>query len=53
MKSLKIVYITRSIIPSKTANSVNVIRMCSAFASLGHQVTLLAPITKKLEEKGV
>ncbi|MBF7071122.1 glycosyltransferase [Aliarcobacter butzleri] len=53
MKSLKIVYICRSIIPSKTANSVNVVKMCSAFASLGHQVTLLAPITKKLEEKDV
>lgn len=53
MKKLKIVYITRSIIPSRTANSVNVMKMCSAFASLGHKVTLLAPFTKKLEEKGV
>lgn len=53
MKPLKIVYISRSIIPSRTANSVNVVKMCGAFASLGHQVTLLAPITKKLEEKDV
>lgn len=53
MKSLKIVYICRSIIPSRTANSVNVMKMCAAFASLGHQVILFAPITKKLEEKNV
>ncbi|MCT7493192.1 glycosyltransferase [Aliarcobacter cryaerophilus] len=53
MKQLKIVYISRSIIPSRTANSLNVIKMCATFASLGHEVTLLAPITKKLEEKGV
>jgi len=51
MKILKIVYISRSIIPSKTANSINVVRTCATFASLGHQVTLLAPITKKLEHK--
>jgi len=50
---MKIVYISRSIIPSRTANSINVMRMCEAFASLGHEVILLAPWTKKLEEKNV
>lgn len=50
---MKIVYICRSIIPSRTANSINVMKMCSAFASLGHEVTLLAPWTKKLEEKNI
>lgn len=50
---MKIVYISRSIIPSRTANSINVMKMCSTFASLGHEVTLLAPWTKKLEEKDV
>jgi len=50
---LKIVYISRSIIPSRTANSINVMKMCSTFASLGHEVILLAPWTKKLEEKGI
>lgn len=50
---MKIVYISRSIIPSRTANSINVMKMCSNFASLGHEVTLLAPWTKKLEEKGI
>jgi len=50
---MKIVYISRSIIPSRTANSINVMKMCEAFSNLGHQVILLAPWTKKLEEKGV
>jgi len=50
---MKIVYISRSIIPSRTANSIHVMRMCSAFASLGHEVILLAPWTKKLEEKDI
>ncbi len=50
---MKIVYISRSIIPSRTANSVHVMRMCQAFANNGHEVTLLAPTTKKLEEKGI
>lgn len=50
---MKIVYISRSIIPSRTANSINVMRMCNTFASLGHEVILLAPWTKKLEEKGI
>lgn len=50
---MKIVYISRSIIPSRTANSINVMRMCNAFSSLGHEVVLLAPWTKKLEEKDV
>ena len=53
MKKLNIVYIARSIMLSRTANSVNVMKMCAAFASLGHQVILFAPITKKLEEKNV
>lgn len=50
---MKIVYISRSIIPSRTANSINVMRMCETFASLGHEVILFAPWTKKLEEKNV
>lgn len=50
---MKIAYISRSIIPSRTANSINVMKMCNTFASLGHEVTLFAPWTKKLEEKGI
>ena len=50
---LKLVYVSRSIIPSRTANSVHVMRMCQAFADNGHEVILLAPLTIKLEEKNV
>lgn len=50
---MKIVYISRSILPSRTANSINVMKMCNTFASLGHEVILLAPWTKKLEEKNI
>ena len=40
---MKIVYIVASIIPSRTANSVHVMKMCQAFASNGHEVDLLIP----------
>lgn len=50
---MKIIYISRSILPSRTANSINVMKMCEAFGNLGHEVILLAPWTKKLEEKGI
>lgn len=39
---MNILYISSSIIPSKNANSVNVMKMCSGLASLGHNVTLIA-----------
>lgn len=38
---MKIVYISTSIIPSKSANSVHVMKMSQAFAQLGHKVTLI------------
>lgn len=47
---MKIVYLCRSTIPSKKANSVNVMKMCSAFVSMGHEVVLLAPCKTKTEE---
>lgn len=50
---MKIVYISNSIIPSRTANSIHVMKMCQAFADNGHQVVLLAPNRKKEYEKGV
>lgn len=40
---MKIVYISNSIIPSRTANSIHVMKMCQAFADNGHEVVLLAP----------
>lgn len=40
-EDMKIVYLSRSVIPSRAANSINVMKMCHAMASLGHDVTLL------------
>lgn len=40
---MRIVYISTSIIPSRTANSIHVMKMCQAFADQGHEVILLAP----------
>ena len=40
---MKIIYISNSIIPSRSANSIHVMKMCQSFASLGHEVILLAP----------
>jgi glycosyltransferase involved in cell wall biosynthesis len=50
---MKILYISNSIIPSRTANSIHVMKMCQAFADNGHQVVLLAPNNKSKYEKGV
>lgn len=36
----KIAYLSKSIIPSRTANSVHVMKMCQALASYNHDVTL-------------
>lgn len=43
---MKIIYISNSIIPSRTANSIHVMKMCQAFAENGHEVVLLAPNRK-------
>mgnify|MGYP001195289087 FL=1 len=48
---MKILYISNSIIPSRTANSIHVMKMCQAFADNGHEVILLAPDKKKKYEK--
>jgi hypothetical protein len=50
---MKIIYISKSIIPSRTANSINVMKMCQAFADNGHEVVLLAPNLKTKYEKGI
>lgn len=39
---MKIVYWSFSTLPSQAANSVNVMKMASAFANLGHEVILIA-----------
>ena len=40
---MKIVCISASQIPSDTANSIQVMKVCQAFMQLGHDVTLLVP----------
>lgn len=47
---MKIVYFASSQIPSRTANSIHVMKMCQAMAMLGHEVTLLAPDNKSRKE---
>ena len=47
---MNIHYLSSSALPSQTANSVHVMKMCSAFAGLGHTVTLYGrpgPMTAK------
>ena len=43
MKQLKITYISTALLPSRTANSVHIMKMCSAFSGNGHKVTLIVP----------
>ena len=50
---MKIIYISNSIIPSRTANSIHVMKMCQAFAENGHEVVLLAPNRKHEYEANV
>lgn len=50
---MKVAYISSSIIPSRTANSIHVMKVCQAFSDLGHDITLLAPDVKGNYEKNV
>ena len=50
---MKILYISYSIIPSKFANSINVMKMCQAFANNGHDVTLLVPDKTEFRNKSI
>lgn len=45
---MKIAYISGSAIPSRTANSIHVMKMCQAFTQEGHSVELFAPQLKGL-----
>ena len=40
---MRIAYVSGSAIPSRFANSIHVMRMCGAFAALGHDVSLILP----------
>lgn len=50
---MKILYISNSAIPSKTANSIHVMKMAQAFAENGHDVELLAPKVNDQDEKEI
>ncbi len=50
---MRILYISNSIIPSRTANSIHVMKMCQAMADNGHEVILIAPNQKKSYEKNI
>jgi len=50
---MKILYVSAARVPSGTANSINIVRSCSAMAKLGHEVVLLHPASHGPElEKG-
>jgi len=49
---MNIAYVCNLCIPSRTAASVHVMKMCSAFAAEGNNVTLFIPFLRK-EEPGV
>lgn len=40
---MKILYLSSSIIPSRTANSINVMKMCDSFSNIDNDVTLIHP----------
>ena len=44
---MRITYISGSVIPSRFANGIHVMRMCGAFAALGHEVSLIVPECKR------
>ena len=47
---MKLAYLSAAKLPSREANSIHIMKMCQAFAQLGHDVTLLAPdVTDGLE----
>lgn len=50
---VKVCYVANSMVPSRTANSVHVMKMCQAYGQLGHDVTLVLPDRPNLTEPGV
>lgn len=50
---MKIIYLANSFIPSRTANSIHVMKMCQALAKIGHEVKLVTFDSKEDEENGV
>lgn len=50
---MQILYISSSRVPSRAANSIHVMKICSAMANNGHEVHLMTARAKKDTEKGV
>ena len=50
---MKILYISKSVIPSRSANSIHVMKMCQALSDNGNKVVLLAPDIKDEYEENV
>ena len=50
---MRILYISKSIIPSRSANSIHVMKMCQALSDNEHKVVLIAPDIKDKYEKGI
>jgi glycosyltransferase involved in cell wall biosynthesis len=40
---VRLIYLAHAVIPSRSANSINIMKMCAAFCRNGHEVTLLVP----------
>lgn len=50
---MKIVYYSTSDLSSRSANSIHVMKMCQAFAKLGHDVILFAPSENVFSLEGI
>jgi glycosyltransferase involved in cell wall biosynthesis len=50
---MKILYISQSVIPSKSANSIHVMKMCAALSKLGNQVDLFCWNNHRFIEKDI
>lgn len=50
-RKLRIVYLSSACIPSRTANSIHVMKMSQALARVGHDVNLIAPDQQKGREQ--
>jgi glycosyltransferase involved in cell wall biosynthesis len=48
-----LMYVAEAVIPSRTANSLHVMKMCEAFARAGMEVTLVIPDRRREREPGV
>ncbi len=50
---MRILYLSVSYVPSRSASSVNAMRMCAALAREGHTVELVTKLTPSRQEQGV